>query len=165
MPGARADYPPGLGLCAAPCRRSSFPLGPSQGTTQLARVVKPAYIADLGREGHRDQKRGAAHRLVGFAHRRHRPTWHDRDQLLLKAPPPRNRILDRIDPVLEDDLLSGMLERLAGQPAPMRQCPMAAAAVDPAMAQQKREQLLPLTAQIVRCRFPCPDEVADRLVD
>ena len=47
----------------------------------------------------------------------------------------------------------------------MRQRPMAAAAVDPTMAQQKREQLLPLAAQIVRRRFPRPDEVADRLVD
>ena len=44
-------------------------------------------------------------------------------------------ISDRVDGLLKDDLLSGMLERLLGKPASMRQRPMAAAAVNPAVAQ------------------------------
>jgi hypothetical protein len=43
----------------------------------------------------------------------------------------------RIDGLLKDNLLSGMFEALLGKPASMRQCPMTAAAVNPAMAQQE----------------------------
>jgi hypothetical protein len=46
-------------------------------------------------------------------------------------------ILDRIDGLLKNDLLSGMLEALLGKPAPMRQRPMTATAVNPAKAQQE----------------------------
>jgi hypothetical protein len=46
-------------------------------------------------------------------------------------------ILDRVDAFLEDDLLRRMLERLPGEPTPMRQRPMTASAVDPAATQQE----------------------------
>ena len=58
-----------------------------------------------------------------------------------------------------------MLEALAGKPAPMRQRPMAAAVVNPAVAQQEGEQLLAFAAQIVRRRLAGPDQIAHRLVD
>lgn len=57
-----------------------------------------------------------------------------------------------------------MLEALAGKPAPVRQCPMTAALVDPAMAQKEGEQLLAFTAQIVACS-PSPNQIADSLMD
>ena len=55
-----------------------------------------------------------------------------------------NRIFDRVDPFLKDDLLRGMLEFLVGEPTPMRQRPMAASAVDSVVTQQKGKQLLAL---------------------
>jgi hypothetical protein len=57
--------------------------------------------------------------------------------LLLQAAQTLNRIFDCVDPFLKDDLLRGMLERLTGQPAPMRKRPMAASAVNPAVPQQE----------------------------
>ena len=58
-----------------------------------------------------------------------------------------------------------MVEGLPGQPAPVRQRPMAAPVVDPAMTQEKREQLLPFAAHVVRSGFPGPDQIADGLMD
>jgi hypothetical protein len=51
---------------------------------------------------------GAAHRLVGLDHRRHRPVRHDEGQPLFQTAQPLNGVLDRIDALLKDDLLSGM---------------------------------------------------------
>jgi hypothetical protein len=47
-------------------------------------VVEAAHVADLGGKGHSHQERGAAHRLVGPDHRRHRPARDDHGQLLLQ---------------------------------------------------------------------------------
>lgn len=58
-----------------------------------------------------------------------------------------------------------MLEALAGKPAPVRQCPMTAALVDPTMAQKEGELLLAFAAQVVGSRFPSPDQIADGLMD
>src|SRR5256885_583138 len=58
-----------------------------------------------------------------------------------------------------------MLEALAGKPAPVRQCPMTAALVDPTMAQKEGEQLLAFAAQVVGSGFPSPHQIADSLVD
>jgi hypothetical protein len=97
---------------------------------QLPRMVEAAQIADLGGDGDRDQERGAAHRLIGCDDRRPRPARHDRDQLLFQPPQPRQRLFDRLDRVLEHDLLGRMREALARQPAPVRQGPMLAAIED-----------------------------------
>jgi hypothetical protein len=48
-----------------------------------------------------------------------------------------NGVFDRVDGFLKDDLLRGVLELLARQPAPMRQRPMAAPTVDPAGRSRK----------------------------
>jgi hypothetical protein len=48
-------------------------------------------------------------------------------------------ILDRVDAFLEDDLLRRMLERLLGEPTPMRQRPLAASVIDPPTTQQERK--------------------------
>ena len=64
-----------------------------------------------------------------------------------------NRIFDRVDPFLKDDLLRGMFELLAGKPTPMRQRPMAASAVNPAVPQQKGKQLLAFATKIVSRRL------------
>ena len=48
-----------------------------------------AHVADLGGKSHSDEKRGAAHRLVGF-HDRAQPSTtlrHDESELFLKATP------------------------------------------------------------------------------
>jgi hypothetical protein len=47
----------------------------------------------------------------------------------------------------------------------MRQRPMTAAGVNPAVAQQEGQELLAFAAQIVRCRIACPDQIAHRLVN
>jgi hypothetical protein len=73
-------------------------------------------------------------------------------------------IVDRVDPLLKDNLLRGMLELLPGQPAAMRQRPMAASAVNPAVAQQEGQQLLAFAAKVVGRRFAGPHQVADRLM-
>jgi hypothetical protein len=41
---------------------------------------------------------------------------------------------------------------------------MPAAVVDPAVAQEKGEQLLTFAAQVIRSGVPRPDQIADRLV-
>jgi hypothetical protein len=84
--------------------------------------------------------------------------------LPLNAAQALERIFDCVNALLKDDLLRGMLELLMGQPAPMRQCPMAASDINPAMPQQKRKQLLALAAKVVRRRFAGPHKVAHRLM-
>ena len=92
------------------------------------------------------------------------PGRHDRGQLPVQPAQPLGGIPDGAHHLLEDDLLSRMREGLAGKPAPVRQRPMTAALVDPAVAQQEREQLLALAAQIVPRRLPRPHQIAHRLV-
>jgi RuvA, C-terminal domain len=58
--------------------------------------------------------------------------------LFLEATQALNRIFDRVDPFLKDDLLRGMFELLAGKPTPMRQRPMAASAVNPCAAAERK---------------------------
>ena len=55
--------------------------------------------------------------------------------MLLEAAQSLERIFDRVDAFLKDDLLRGMLELLIGQPAPMRQRPVSASAVNPTVPQ------------------------------
>ena len=54
------------------------------------------------------------------------------------------RIFDRVDSFLKDNLLRGMVELLTSQPTPMRQRPVAAAAVNPVMPEEEREKPLTL---------------------
>ena len=74
------------------------------------------------------------------------------------------RIFDCVNAFLKDDLLRGMLELLIGQPAPMRQRPMAASAVNPAVPQQEGKQLLAFAAKVVRRRLARPHKIAHRLM-
>src|SRR5512144_3076477 len=132
---------------------------------QLARIVETAHIADFRHKGYRYDEGDATHRLIGCNHRRHRPARHDGEQLLIETAQAGGGILDRIDGVLEDDLLRRVLELLAGEPTPMGQAPMLAAAEHPTMTKQERQQLLSFLAQI-RCRcLARPAEVTNRLVD
>ena len=96
---------------------------------QLSRRIEPAHIADFRGEGDGDQERGTAHRLIRRNHWRHGPTRYDECQLLFQAMQPLRSVLDRVNAFLEHDLLRCMLERLPGEPTPMRQRPMTAAAV------------------------------------
>jgi hypothetical protein len=57
---------------------------------------------------------------------------YDSGQLLFQTMQSLNRIFDRVNAFLEDDLLSRMFESLLGEPAPMRQRPMTSPAVDSA---------------------------------
>ena len=85
--------------------------------------------------------------------------------MLLEPPPALERIFDCVDALLKDDLLRGMIELLMGQPAPMRQRPMAASAVNPAVPQQKGEQVLARPTKIVsRRRLAGADKIAHGLV-
>jgi hypothetical protein len=114
---------------------------------------------------HGDQEGGTAHCLVGRDDRSHRPGRHDRGQLLVQAVQPLSRIRDRVDLLLEDDLLCRVLEGPTGKPTPVCHRPMTAAVVDPAMAQEKGEQLLTFAAQVIRASVPSPDQIANRFVN
>jgi hypothetical protein len=57
-----------------------------------------------------------------------------------------------------------MLELLTGEPAPMRQRPVAAAAVNPAVPQQEGKKLLALSPKIVSRRLTAANKVPDRLM-
>jgi hypothetical protein len=75
-------------------------------------------------------------------------------QLFLEALQPPTAVLDRLNGVLEDNLLGRMLERLCGEPACMRVGPMLATAIDPAVAQKKGKKLLdarPVIAASIGC--------------
>jgi len=109
---------------------------------ELSRRFEPAHIADFRGKGDGNQERGTAHRLIRRNHWRHGPTGHDECQLLFQAMQSLRSVLDRVDAFLEHDLLRCMLERLPGEPTPMRQRPMTAAAADPPTTQQERKQLL-----------------------
>ncbi len=84
--------------------------------------------------------------------------------MLLEAAQALKSIFDRVDPLLKDDLLGGMLELLAGEPAPVCKRPMAAAAVDPAVPQQEGEKLLALSPKIVPRRLAGAHKIPDRLM-
>jgi hypothetical protein len=151
-----------------PFRRTVSPVERSAGTRPRKDIsclgVSNRRVADLGGKSHRDEKRGATHRLVGFHDRRHRPFRHDESELLLEPTQALERIFDRVDPFLKDDLLRGMFELLVGQPAPMRQRPVAASAVNPAVPQQKGKQLLALTTKIVSRGLGGADKIAHSFV-
>ena len=65
---------------------------------------------------------------------------------------------------MKDNLLRGMLELLIGQPAPMRQRPMATSAVNPAVPQQEGKQLLAFAPKIVSRRLAGPHKIMHRLM-
>ncbi len=93
-----------------------------------------------------------------------RTTGPDESELFLDATQALNRIFDRVDLFLKDDLLRGMFELLVGKPAPMRQGPRAASAVNPAVPRQEGKQLLALATKIVSRDLAGPHKIADRLV-
>ncbi|MCY1244728.1 hypothetical protein D9M72_578210 [compost metagenome] len=84
----------------------------AQESHQLPRVVEAAYIADFADEGDGNKERDAAKRLIGRDHRCHRPTRHQLGQLSIQPRQPVLRIGDRVDLVLEDDLLDRVIELL-----------------------------------------------------
>ena len=128
-------------------------------------VSEAAHVAYLGREDDRDQEGGAAHRLISLDDRRHGPGRHDDGQLPVQAMQPLDGFRYGLDLLLEDNLLSRVLEGLTGEPAPVRQGPVTASVVDPPVTEQEGQQLLALAAQVVGCRFPGPHHVADGFVD
>ena len=73
-------------------------------------------------------------------------------------------IFDRIDPFLKDDLLRNVIELLTGEPAPMRQRPVAAAAVDPIVPEQEGKKLLALPPKIVSRGLTGANKVPDRFM-
>jgi hypothetical protein len=85
---------------------------------QLSWRIEPAYVADLRGKGHGDEKRTSAHRLIGFHHWRHGPPRHDESELLLEAAHSLERILNRVDAFLKNDLLRCMLELLIASQRP-----------------------------------------------
>jgi hypothetical protein len=84
--------------------------------------------------------------------------------LLLEPAQALETIFDRIDPFLKDDLLRNVIELLTGEPAPMRQRPVAAAAVDPIVPKQEGKKLLALPPKIVSRGLTGANKVPDRLM-
>jgi hypothetical protein len=54
-------------------------------------------------------------RLVGRDHRRHRPARHDGEELLIEAAQMGGGVFDRIDRILEDNLLRRVCELLVNR--------------------------------------------------
>ena len=80
--------------------------------------------------------------------------------MLLEAAQSLERIFDRVDPFLKDNLLCSVFELLIGQPAPMRQRPVSASAVNPTVPQQEGKQLLAFAPKIVSRRLARPHKIA-----
>jgi hypothetical protein len=59
-----------------------------------------------------------------------------RGELRLETAPMLQRVFNRMDPFLKDDLLGSTVEPLIAKPAPMRQSPVATT-VNPAVPQQE----------------------------
>ncbi len=68
---------------------------------QLSWRIEPAHVADLSGKGHGDQKRRAAHGLIGFHDGRHGPIRHDESKLFLEAAQALERIFDRVNALLK----------------------------------------------------------------
>jgi hypothetical protein len=102
-PGTLDQYPAGTfvaGLCetGTPNPLASRPLGWHQAEKchQLARIVEPPQIADFRDKRHGHSKGDAAHRLIGFDHRCHRPARHDFRHLLVEPAQIQLRLLSML---------------------------------------------------------------------
>ena len=84
--------------------------------------------------------------------------------MLLEPAQALKRIFDRVDAFLKDDLLRGMVELLTGKPAPMRQRPVAASAVDATVPEQEGKKLLALSPKIVSRRLASARQIPDCLM-
>jgi hypothetical protein len=79
---------------------------------ELAGVGEAGEVADIGDHGRRrDNQADPAHRLHALDHRRHRPGRQELLDLALQTREPCFRVLDRVDVVLEHDLLGGWSKR------------------------------------------------------
>ncbi len=84
--------------------------------------------------------------------------------MLLETAQAPERVLDRVDAFLKDDLLRRVLELLIGQPTAVRQGPVAGDAVNPAVPQQERKKLLAFAPKVVRRRLAGAHKIANRLM-
>src|ERR1700751_3363209 len=104
---------------------------------QLLRGCKTTDVANLRNKGDCNKERYTSQGLVGCHHRRHCPGRHDLTQLLLQSCQANLRDLDRLNMILENDLLRRMIESLFRQPALMHFCPVLPTREVPAMAEQE----------------------------
>jgi hypothetical protein len=95
---------------------------------------------------------------------RHRPGRQKLFDLALKAREPRFRVLDRVDVILEHDLLGGVVEADRGQPAVVASGSTSDTAVDPGVAQEKALQMLAGLAEHAPRRGARPHQIAHRLM-
>jgi hypothetical protein len=128
-PGRLDERPPGApvagqGKALPPDRVAGRALcwNEAQERHQLSSRIEPSHVSNLRREGHGDEKRSAARRLVCLHDGRHGPLGRDEGELLLEATQSLKRVFDRIDPFLKDNLLRDVFELLAGEPASVRSC-------------------------------------------
>ena len=81
---------------------------------QLARVLEAREVADLCNNGDCHDQADAAHGLHGFHDGPHRPRGKQALDLRGQAFDARFGVLDRVDVILQDNLLGGMIEPNAG---------------------------------------------------
>lgn len=72
---------------------------------KLAWIDEPTYVADLRNERYGYEKGNPTHRLIGYNDWYHRPTRHDRCELLVEVA----QAPDGVDGILEHDLLRRMV--------------------------------------------------------
>jgi hypothetical protein len=95
-----------LGLPAAARRRYRW----HKRSWAFQAIGETGEVADLGDHRHRDDQGDPAHRLHGLDQGRHRPARQKFLDLALQPLEPHFGILDRVDAILQHDLLGGMIE-------------------------------------------------------
>jgi hypothetical protein len=114
--------------------------------------------------GHRHDLADATHGLERANDRRQRPARQQGRDLLGQQHHSPLRVLDRVDIVLQHDLLGWMLEAQCGQPTPIGHGPRRAAGIDPTVPQQEALQVLACFAEHPHGGGPRPDQIAHRFV-
>src|SRR5262245_15836589 len=118
-------------------------MAPDPAKPSAAGGGEAAKVSDLSHQHYGGQERDAAHRLQGGDHRCQRPVRYQLADLLAQAIATALGLVDRIDLLLQHDLLGWVLEAEPDQPAPVRRRPRLTTHEHPTVAQEEALQLLP----------------------
>ena len=104
---------------------------------ELAWVLKAPRIADLDQERRGGDEADATHGLEGFDQRCHGPVGNFELDRMLQALDALIGIAHGVDALLEDDLVSWMLERLSGEPISVPSSPSSLSWEDAAVSEEE----------------------------
>jgi hypothetical protein len=130
---------------------------------QLARIGEAREVAQFGDQGRRIDQRHAAHRLQRCDHRRQGPVRQQRRDLRGQPIAPRRGRVDRLDVILEHEMVGRLLKAQTGEPPAMQLGP-GGTPVMPALTQQKPRELLAGTTQRMHRIQALSHQITHRLV-